>query len=224
MSLHRNRSLKITRSRDVRPPNPPWIRLEAGNDPERAAALSFYYSDSRSKIPVREVSHKNEPKGDPNIETKTFGLFSHCDKRMRATMVRERINLHFFCTSRADNARVLTGYYHIGWYYKIPRVTDPFVLAAKEARFVRPGFPLQDLPPYLRGKLLRFRIFRYLDKETADLLLLLIKDAPDATSEYVSEIHRLERLSLKKDGYLYRGLYPNGFSWDIAPRVMKLKQ
>jgi len=223
MSLDRNRPLKAARSHDVRPPNPPWIPLEAGNNPERAAALSFYYSDPRSGIPVREVSHKNEPKADPNIETLTFGLFSHCDERMRATMVRDGIDLHFFCTSRAGNARVLTGYYRIGWYYRIPRVRDPFVLAAKEARFVKPGFRLLDLPPYL-GRQLKFRTFRYLDKVTANLLLLLIKDAPDATSDYVSEIQRLEQSSLQKDGYLYRGLYPNGFNWHIAPRVMKLKQ
>ena len=222
MSLHRKKLRKGTSHRDVRPPNPPWIPVEAG-DGERAAALSFYYSDPRSEIPVREVSHKNEPKGDPNIETLTFGLFSTCDKPMRATIVKEGINLHFFCTSRAGHVRVLTGYYRYGYYYKVPKTRDDYMLVAQKGRFVSPGFPLQDLIPYLRKASLRLRTFRYLDKVTANLLLLLIEDTPDATSKYRSKIRRLEKLSLSRDGYLYRRRYPSGFSWDIAPSVMKLK-
>jgi hypothetical protein len=222
MSIHRKKIGKGTLHRDVRPPHSPWISFEPGGG-KRAAALSFYYSDPRSKIPIREVSHKNNPKGDPNIETRTFGLFSRCDERMRATMVKEGINLHFFCTSRAKHVRVLTGYYRYGWHYKVPSTRDDYMLAAQKAKFVTPGFPLKDLIPYLRRASLRFRTFRYLDKVTADLLLLLIEAAPGATSKYKSEIRRLEKLSLSRDGYLYGRIYPNGFSWNIAPSVMKLK-
>ncbi|MQY67768.1 MAG: hypothetical protein GH150_00055 [Hadesarchaea archaeon] len=186
--------------------------------------MSFYYSDPLSKIPVREVSHKNDPKPDPNLETCTFGLFSTCDKRMRATIVREGIELHFFCTNRGG-VRVLTGYYRYGWYYKVPDTMDDYMLAAEEARFVAPGFPLLELKPYLRGDQLdkRFRAFRYIRHDTADLLLLLLKDTPDATLQYLSKIHRLEQLTLKRNGYIYQGKYPNGFSWDAAIRPMKLR-
>lgn len=216
-----NPRLSKSKTRSVRPPNPPWVALKTGNG--KRAALSFYYSDSRSKIPVREVSHKNDPKGDPNLETRTFGLFSTCDKRMRATMVVQGIRLHFFCTTRKD-MRVLTGYYQIGWYYKIPGTVSDYALAAEKARFVSPGFPLHDLPPYLRGFHIDkwFRTFKYIDGRTANLLLQLLNATPDATSKYLSEIKRLEKVSLEKDGYLYRGKYPNGFSWKVALQAMKL--
>lgn len=215
-------SLESTPHRDVRPPNSPWASLEPGDGSR--AALSFYYSDPLSDIPVREVSHKNDPKADPNLETLTFGLFSTCDKRMRATIVKEGVELQFLCTNRGG-VRVLTGYYHIGWYYKVPATTDDYMLAARTARFVAPGFPLSELTPYLRGDQLDkwFRTFRYIDGETADRLLLLLKDTPDATPQYISEIHRLEQLTLKRDGYIYQGKYPNGFSWDAALRPMKLR-
>ena len=215
--------------RDVHPPNPPWISLKPGAGDK--AALSFYYSDPLSDIPVREVSHKNDPKPDPNLETWTFGLFSTCDRGMRAGIVRQGIELHFFCTNRGG-VRVLTGYYLYGWYYKVPPIKegskqsllDDYMLAAKEARFVAPGFPLHDLTGYLRGVRLDswFRTFRYIDGETADGLLLLLKDTPDATSQYISEIHRLEQFTSERDGCIYRKK-STGFSWDVALRPMRLE-
>lgn len=208
--------------RDICPPNPPWNVLKPGDS--NKAALSFYYSDPRSSIPVREVSHKNDPKGDPNLETSTFGLFSTCCRHMRAAVVKKGVKLLFFCTNRSKG-RVLAGYYEIGWYYKVPNTEEDFMLAAKKAKFVSPGFPLHELTPYLRGVQLdrRFRTFRYIDGVTAKLLLLLLKDTPDATSQYLFEIKRLEKLSLEDDGYLYQGKYPDGFSWDVALRPMQLE-
>lgn len=207
---------------DIRPPNPPWIRLEHGVD--ESAALSFYYSDPRSQTPVREVTHPNDPKADPSIETLTFGLFSTCDKGMRAHMVRWGLNRHFFCTRRGD-VRVLTGYYVYGWYCEIPRPgSGDYALAATKARFVSPGFPLSDLTGYLRGKRIdnRFRTYRYIDSRTASLLLLLLDYTPDATRQYISEIHRLERDTLQTTGTLYGGKSA-GFSWDNARRRMGLR-
>jgi hypothetical protein len=217
----RSNSRKVGR-KDVRPPNPPWSVLKPGDGSK--AALCFYYSDPRSEIPVREVSHKNDPKGDPNLETSTFGLFSTCCKRMRPTIVKEGVKLLFFCTNRS-RGRVLTGYYDIGWYYKVPNTEKDFMLAAQKRKFVSPGFPLHELTPYLRGVRLdrRFRTFRYIDGRTAKLLLLLLKDTPDATDQYLREIHRLEKVSLKEDGYLYQRKYPEGFSWDFARRPMQLE-
>jgi len=127
---------------------------------------------------------------------------------------------------------VLTGYYLIGWYYKVPPIksgskhysSDDYMLAAREVRFINPGFPLHDLTGYLRGVRLdkRFRNFQYIDRENADRLLLLLNDTPDATPQYISEIHRLEELILKRDGYIYQKK-SNGFSWDVAPRPMRLE-
>jgi len=212
---------KHSSARNVRPPNAPWTAMRSGTSGR--AALSFYYSDSLSRIPVREVSHKNDPKADPNIETSSFGLFSTCDRGMRATIVREGIQLQFFCTNRKDG-RVLTGYYRLGWYYKLPHSgLDDYMLVAKERRFVSPGFPLKDLTGYLYGVRLdkRFRTFRYIDAETARRLVRLLKDTPDATKQYISEVHRLEKLTIKREGYVYHNRYTH-FGWDVAHIPMRL--
>jgi len=222
MSKDRGNSSESIHFRDVRPPNPPWIDQETGDGSK--AALSFYYSDPLSDVPVREVSHKNDPKSDPNVETQTFGLFSTCDKRMRATIVRDGIELHFFCTNRGG-VRVLTGYYRYGYYYKVPATEDDYMMAAEEARFVAPGFPLLELTPYLRGVRLdkRFRTFRYIDGKTAHRLLLLLEDSPNSISQYISEIQRLEKLTLEQYSNIYQKKYPTGFSWDVALRPMRLQ-
>src|SRR5207247_1041705 len=175
--------------RDVRPPNFPWVPLAIGNS--GLAALSFYYSDPKSDVPVREIMRPYDNKADPNLETMTYGLFSKCERRMRVGIVRRGINLIFFCTNR-EGPKVLTGYYQVGWYFKMPfdaedpeSRLDDFALAAREVRFVAPGFPLPDLKEYLNGREIgpAFRPFRYVERETASRLVNLLNDTPDATPQ-----------------------------------------
>src|SRR5437867_9824995 len=104
---------------DVRPPNPPWISFEPKEG--SGAALSYYYSDQNSSIPVREVTRADDNKADPNLETMTYGLFTTCQRTMRAGIVARGVNDIFFCTRRND-MRVLTGFYRIGWFCKGPPI------------------------------------------------------------------------------------------------------
>jgi hypothetical protein len=215
--------------RDVRPPNFPWVPLAIGNGGR--AALSFYYSDPKSDVPVREIMRPYDNKADPNLETMTYGLFSTCERRMRVGIVRRGIDLIFFCTNR-DGPKVLTGYYRVGWYFKMPSTPedcglrlDDFALAARAVRFVAPGFPLPELTGYLNGKEIgtKFRPFRYLEMDLASRLFDLLSDTPDATPQYLSEIHRLEQTNLSRYGYLYKNRdLKTGFNWETAPMYMGL--
>jgi len=223
-------------SLDVKPPNPPWVPLVAGDG--SVAALSFYYSDPQSIIPVREVTRPDDHKADPNLETMTYGLFSTCERAMRAGIVKRGIERVFFCTSRSGGVRVLTGYYRIGWYYKSPlirgyskrkrkRPLDHYALAAKESKFVSPGFKLGDrvLRIYLKGVRLNtgFRTFKYIGSRTAERLLRLLQDTPDASAQHLSEIQRLEKLNMETSGYAYPvRRMKSGFSWDLAPTYLGL--
>lgn len=213
---------------DIRPPNFPWVALAVGNSGR--AALSFYYSDPKSDVPVREIMRPYDNKADPNLETMTYGLFSTCERRMRVGIVRHGINLIFFCTNR-DGPKVLTGYYRVGWCFRMPPTQDSgsrlddFALAAREVRFVTPGFPLSELTQYLNGKEIatNFRPFRYLERDLASRLLSLLTDTPDATPQYLSEIHRLEQMNLSRYGYLYKNRdLKTGFTWETAPMYMGL--
>jgi hypothetical protein len=215
-----NEKDKTSVFRDLRPPNPPWVPIAYREDDR--ATLCYYYSDSNSDLPVRDVSHKNDPKRDPNVETLTYGLWSICNKAMRKSIVEKGIRHILFCTARRGGIRVLTGYYHTGSYYKKGR--DDFMIAARLGRFVAPGFPLPELVPYVKGYRIdaSFRCWKYLPEDVTRRLLLLIDETPDATSQYVSEIHRLEQISLKNHGHMYRNR-STGFDWEYAATPMRLK-
>jgi hypothetical protein len=222
--------------RSIRPPNPPWEPLKLGDG--SLAALSFYYSDPGSDVPVREITRRDDNKSDPNIETGTYGLFSTCERDMRAGIVRRGIDLILFCTSRSDqgrNVRVLTGYYRVGWFCKGRSVSGyskksqlvDYSLAAEEFKFVSPGFRLDDryLKEYVRGVKLdrRFRRFVYIDGDAGRRLTSFLQDTPDATKEYLSEIRRLERQNLKQFGFTYHNWrMKTGFDWNLARRYIEV--
>ncbi len=214
---------------DPRPPNHPWQPLQVGRS--AGAALSFYYSDPTSRVPVRQVSRPATNRADPNIETMTYGLFSKCERAMRAGVVNRGMEYLLFCTNRAG-PRVLTGYYRISWYFKQEstrgsrgrkRLLDDFPLAASDIRFVNPGFPLSELTGYLKGFRLDkpFRTYKYVDDEAARKLVSLIKRTPDATGEYLEDIRRLEEFNIKTHGRRYlHWEAPMGFNWDIAAKYV----
>src|SRR6266571_1284257 len=191
-------------SLDIRPPSQPWELLQPV---DKGAYLSFYYSDSNSKIPVRDITRFGDSKSDPNIETMTYGLFSTCEEDMRRALVQRGIEHVFYCTTRTHGKA-------------------DYWLAADEVRFVNPGFPLANLTGYLRGVRLdiRFRRFLYLHETTAERLLALVKDTPEATQEYIREIQWLEDENAQKHNFTY----PNwkkkeGFDWNWARKYLGAK-
>ena len=189
--------------------------------------LSYYYGDSNSKIPVRDITRYGDSKSDPNLETMTYGLFSTCEQEMRQSFVKRGMEYLFFCTNRA-HVRVLTGYYHVKWYHIGPALKhraciDDYWLAANEIRFVNPGFPLRDLSGYLWGIRLdrRFRRFLYLDEQTVQRLISLLQDTREATTEYLNEIKRLQDENLKKYGFMYMNWKKMGaFDWNWARKYL----
>jgi len=204
---------------DVRPPNRPWQPIQQ-NETD-IATITFYHCDPKSLvIPIRDISNRNDAKHDPNLETLTYGLFSHCFKKERKGIVEKGITTQFFSTTRANNTRVLTGYYHPTWYCRINN--DDYAIAAESARFVSPGYALSDLLSFFEGYPIdQFFYWKYIrEKKVIERLKLLINSAPDATTQYVAEIHRFEDLSLKQYGRMYSDRL-EGFSWKYAGELMR---
>lgn len=195
-------------SQKYKPPNYPWNPIK--DNPSAKAVISYYYSDPNTKTPIRDVSHTNDAKADPNIETKTYGLFSRCNKVMRKSVVTNGVTVQFLCTARKNSIRVLTGYYLLGWFYEVEK--GDFMLAAKEVRLVNPGFRLDSLVDYLEGFPIArfFRTWKYIPLNQANKLLTLLKATPNRTNEYLTEINRFSVLST--------------FTWEDAEYPMKLEK
>ncbi len=205
-----------------RPPNPPWRELAAHAPAE--GNLSVYLADGLSSLPVRGVTLPGNNKSDPNIETQTFGLFSTCERAMRAGIVQDGRQYIFFITNQGAG-RILTGYYRVRWYARAAGGAAPsdFALATDEARFIWPAIPLDALPMRIRRVVgTRFRLTKRVDAETTAALLRLLKERPGRTADYLQEIARLERFNLFRTGFRYvawRQAEP--FGWVLAGRYLR---
>lgn len=203
---------------DVRPPNPPWQLIKKGS--ASMATISFYHGDAKSQVfPIRDISNRNDAKHDPNLETLTYGLFSHCFKKERKGIVEKGVAIQFFCTTRANNTRVLTGYYRPKWYCTIK--DGDYAIAAESARFVSPGYALHDLVSFVEDYSMdQFFYWKYIrNQKVIQRLKLLIDCVPDATAEYITEIHKFEARSLEQYGFMYYNRL-EGFSWKYAGELM----
>lgn len=207
----------------VQPPGPPWSPLVGGQ--EGGGFLSFYYSDQLSRLPVRGVTRLADNKSDPNLETATYGLFSTCGPMMRSSIVRRGLSYIFFQT-RWHGERVVTGYYHVGWFvdHASSRPGDA-ALAADIVHFVAEPIPVRALrrligrrvsttargPQRLRAPECA-RLRRALDGQT------------DSTRAYLNEIDRLERFNLRFGGSRHLNWHstnPNeAFSWETARKYL----
>lgn len=201
-------------SPEPRPPNVPWLALR---DTGRGY-LSYYYSDPLARYAVRELTRPADNKSDPNIETLTYGLFSTCEPMMRNRVVADGAATLLFVTRRAKR-RVLTGYYHVGWYAEGALGADQrdWALAADAARFVDP-IPLDDLAADVPSCAGAFRTYRRLDPPDAAALRAYVDTRPDKTAAYLCELARIERFTAHRTGYAYPSWgRKDGFSWDVAP-------
>jgi len=200
---------------DVRPPNPPWVELVA-RTPDRGY-LSIYLSDDLSALAVRAVTRPHDNKSDPNLETATYGLFSTCERQMRAGVVHSGRRYLFFVTSRRGR-RVLTGHYRIAWYCDgvLSSSGVDYALAADRLRFIHPPVPLDELPDGLREHATRrFRAFLRVGADQTQQLLRLLEDRPDRMGDYLTEIDRLERFNRYHTGFrCWQRTEP--FSWQAA--------
>jgi hypothetical protein len=198
------------------PPNPPWQVLEPAD--ASSGYVAVYYSDPLCRLPVREVTRPRDNKSDPNLETGTFGLFSVCERDMRAGLVRRRSSKLFFITSHGRRPRALVGYYDVGWwaYGKLSGRSTDVCLAAKELWFVDPPIPVTQLPtPACDVMSTRFRTVKRVDAVLGAQLVKILRNRDDATAEYVREIDRLERFNQHHTGYrCWRRTEP--FSWAAA--------
>jgi hypothetical protein len=195
-----------------------WKVIE--NNPKTTGHIAYYYSDSKADLPVRGIRKKWDSKADPNIETKTYGLFSTCMPPARKNMVTNRDSYIFFFT-KWRGQRMFTGYYELGYFVDtgiIPtangkaRKFPDYALLAKRTHFVRNGIPLTGdrwsiitEDSFNDGVIDGYgpRDFKQIDSKLTNLLKSKLDEQKDITGEYVKEIYRLENENLQKYGYKY---------------------
>lgn len=206
----------------LRPPNPPWRALEPSE--HAGGYLSFYFSDDLSALPVRWVTKPGDNKSDPNLETCTYGLFSTCNRAMRAGVVKNSSPYIFFITQR-NGKRMLSGYYHIGWFTEGILQKNDFCLAADNAHFVSTLLPLSSVDDRIGTTTsTKFRLSKYVSFEHCQKLKALLDSFPNVMMQYLAEIDRLEKFNLKHGGYRYIAWrQADKFSWDYAEKYIGKK-
>ena len=129
----------------VIPPAAPWTELEV--ETPSTGYLSVYLSEDLSRLPIRAITCPNDNKSDSNIETGTYGLFSTCERGMRARIVKNKAQLIVFLC-RKGNERVVAEYYRLAWKTEgVWHATKlDYALAADFVHFVDPPIPVSDLP------------------------------------------------------------------------------
>jgi len=212
--------IKLVKGSPIVPPNPPWIALNITK--ESGGYLSIYYSEDLSPLPIRWVTKLGDHKSDPNLETLTYGLFSICGPKMRSGVVNRNSEYLFFATAR-NGERVLSGYYHLGWYAQgVYKGKTDYCLAADRAHFIADPIPLKKVDRSCSTNVSKwFRNMRLLTNEQCRRIAGLIDAKPNAISAYLEEIDRLERFNLKHTGYRYpTWKRTEKFSWNQARELL----
>ena len=206
---------------DVMPPAYPWSPLSYRN-PE-VGQLSIYLADDLSRLPVRYITKPHDNKSDPNIETATYGLFSTCERQMRASIVKEGSRYIFFICNWSGE-RAVAGYYRLAWKTEgvLHARKSDYAFAADIVHFVDPPIPLSTLTePVFSTAKTQFRLYKRVDNRVTEALLTVLNTRPNALADYLDEVDRLERFQQYFSGYRYvswRQTEP--FSWEVARRFL----
>jgi hypothetical protein len=195
----------------------PWRELaDAGR-----GYLSVYFSEPLARWPVREITRRADNKSDPNIETGTYGLFSTCEPSMRNRIVLDGAATIFFLTTRKPHqGRVISGYYHVGWYTEGTQgaVNRDYALAADKMHFIDPILASDLAEPLAAICSTQFRTMKPIDVETVASLRRICDERPGRTAEYLGEVERVEAFARARSGYAYPSWGREaGFSWADAP-------
>ena len=205
----------------VFPPAAPWTELEV--DAPATGYLSVYLSEDLSKLPIRAITRPNDNKSDPNIETGTYGLFSTCERGMRAGIVNNKVQFIIFLSKRGEE-RVVAGYYRLAWktegiWHAAKR---DYALAADCVHFVAEPIPVSHLPEPVKAAAERkFRLSKRLNAVETQTIIAALDSRPNALEDYLSEIGRVERFQAFHSGYRYVSWQQEEpFGWELAHQYL----
>ena len=203
------------------PPAAPWTEL--GADTPATGYLSVYLSEDLSGLPIRAITRPNDNKSDPNIETGTYGLFSTCERGMRAGIVNNRAQFIIFLSKRGEE-RVVAGYYRLAWKTEgtWQATKRDYALAADYVHFVAEPIYVSHLPEPVKGAAERkFRLSKRLNAVETQTIIAALNSRPNALDDYLSEIDRIERFQAFHSGYRYVfWQQKEPFSWVLARQYL----
>ncbi len=195
-----------------------WKRIVPNKKP--TGHIAYYYSDDDASLPIRAVRKKNDNKSDPNIETKSYGMFSTCMPPARKNMVKRNDSYIFFFTKWMGK-RMFTGYYELSSYLntgitpirggKESNFSD-YALLAKHTHFIKNGIPLTGkkwskiVLDKIKNKEIKGygpRDFSKIDSAITMKLKKILDRHSNITKEYVREIKKMEKENFVNDKMCY---------------------
>ncbi len=195
-----------------------WQKMPA--EKSHTGILTFYYSSDKAEVPTRGVDKLKDHKRDPNFETRTYGLFTDCNQRMRKAAVREGRNILFFMTSWRGR-RYVTGFMRIGWFAEVTlneNLERGYALKADRMFLAFPPLPFFGNGPHTKfnaGNISYSGIVgsgplrgaAKLDQDSTLALINALMKRRMATNQYIRELHRLEDENLKRFEYRYPDIH-----------------
>ena len=185
--------------------------------------LSVYLSEDLSGLPIRAITLPNDNKSDPNLETGTYGLFSTCERGMRAGIVNNKAQFIVFLTKRGKE-RVVAGYYRLAWKTEgvLHATKRDYALASDYVHFVAEPIPVSHLPePAKAAAERKFRLSKRLSAVETQTIIAALDSQPNALEDYLSEIDRIERFQKCHSGYRYvTWQQEEPFSWELARQYL----
>lgn len=205
----------------ISPPSAPWTELEV--DTPATGYLSVYLSEDLSGLPIRAITRPDDNKSDPNLETGSYGLFSTCERGMRAGIVNNRAQFIIFLSKRGEE-RVVAGYYRLAWKTEgIWHATKrDYALAADCVHFVADPIRVSHLPELVKAAAERkFRLSKRLNAVETQTIIAALDSRPNALEDYLSEIDRVERFQEFHSGFRYVSWQQKEpFGWELARQYL----
>ena len=194
----------------MQPGDVEWQPIELSDVPQ--GKLCYYLCCKSSHLPLRDIlsEHKRGQKLEPHYETQTYNFFSASNQRHVRAAVKAGCRYIFFVTRYKGKLIWCRDHYMIVGFYELDGWTilsERWAVRASKVKFVTAEDAFLVTPQICQAWGTTYGHLRYLMQrfqgEQLERLLEYFQTKPDATSSYLQEIERLQKIMSSQRRFIY---------------------